>query len=254
MIVLREGFESFLIVAIISAYLRKVSLASLLPAVYWGIAVAVFASIALGFMIYRGVGNQPLLEGWSGVAAAVLVTWLVIHMWKTAPYMKRDMEHHLKQVTVHQPSTAAFWGVFVFTTLNISREGMETALLLIQIHSSQIVTGAALGLFCAVLMAFLWVRFSHLINLKLFFQVTAIYLLLFVIQILIYSFHEFTEAGIFPNSEALHKASEPYGPDGLYGKWYTLIMIAFCAVWFAAAWIQEKLTLKGPSVKPGVSP
>ena len=55
---------------------------------------------------------------------------------------------------------------------------------------------------------------STRVNLGLFFQVTAIFLLVFVAQLLIYGFHELTEANLFPNSEALHWATEPYGPDG----------------------------------------
>src|ERR1700674_4873769 len=41
--------------------------------------------------------------------------------------------------------------------------------------------------------------------------------LVFVVALVVYSFHEFTEAGVLPRSEALHLATEPYGPDGTYG-------------------------------------
>jgi hypothetical protein len=48
--------------------------------------------------------------------------------------------------------------------------------------------------------------------------VTAVFLLVFVVQLLIYGFHELTEANIFPLSQPLHDATEPYGPDGVYGQ------------------------------------
>ena len=67
-------------------------------------------------------------------------------------------------------------------------------------------------------MAWLWSRYGHRVNLGLFFQVTAVFLLVFVVQLLIYGFHELTEANIFPYSEPLHWATEPYGPDGRYGR------------------------------------
>ena len=133
-------------------------------------------------------------------------------------------------------------GVFIFTVLMIAREGMETALLLLQIHEPRIVAGVTLGVLAAAGMSFLWTRFSSLINLKLFFQVTAIFLLLFVGQILIYSFHEFTEAGIFPHSEALHAATEVFSPEGLYGKWFSLGMVFICAVWLCGAWCVSKFS------------
>ena len=65
--------------------------------------------------------------------------------------------------------------------------------------------------------------FGHLINVKRFFQVTGIFLLLFMVQVGIYSFHEFSEAGLLPNSEVLHHATEKFSPDGLYGKWFSPI-------------------------------
>ena len=73
-------------------------------------------------------------------------------------------------------------------------------------------------------------------------QVTAIFLLLFVGQILLYSFHEFTEAGVFPHSEVLHIATEPFSPQGLYGKWISLGMVFICACWLAGAWVAEKFS------------
>ena len=63
-----------------------------------------------------------------------------------------------------------------------------------------------------------------------FFQVTGIFLLLFMVQVGIYSFHEFAEAGLLPNSEFLHEATEKFSPDGLYGKWFSPIMIGICAL------------------------
>ena len=239
-IVLREGFEAFLIVAVILSYLKKTNRVTLIPAVYWGTGASIFASAWLGYLLYQGTASEPLLEGWTGLISAVLVSWFVIHMWRTAPHLKKDMEHRLAEKTMGKTTIAAFWGVLIFTTFMISREGMETALLLIQIHQPQIVTGITLGVLAAVAMALLWVRFSYLINLKLFFQVTAIFLLLFVVQILIYSFHEFTEAGLFPNSEALHVATEPFSPEGLYGKWFSLGMVFICGIWLAGAWLRDK--------------
>ncbi|HXV28057.1 MAG TPA: FTR1 family protein [bacterium] len=240
-VVFREGFEGFLIAAIILAYLKKTEKLSLLSAVYWGIAFSILASAVLGYLLWQGA-NGPLWEGIFGVISAVLIGWLVIHMWRTAAHLKEDMENHMTRATEEKTSKAAYFGTFLFTAFMISREGMETALLLMQIHEAQIVTGIFLGILSAASMAFLWARFGHLINLKRFFQVTSIFLLLFVVQIIIYSFHEFTEAGILPNSDWLHAVTEPYSPEGLYGKWFTLIMIAGCALWLLGAWAFDKIS------------
>ncbi len=62
---------------------------------------------------------------------------------------------------------------------------------------------------------------------------TAIFLLVFVVQLLIYGFHELTEANVFPNSERLHWATEPYGPDGIYGRYLTYLLVALPLAWLA---------------------
>src|SRR5689334_3776653 len=94
-ICLREGFESFLIVAITVAYLRKTERKWLSPAVYAGIAVSIVASSALGYFLSLGVMNQAFWEGVLGLVAVVVVGSLVVHMWRTGPRFKQKMEEHL---------------------------------------------------------------------------------------------------------------------------------------------------------------
>lgn len=246
-VVLREGFESFLIAAITLTYLRKTGRQWLSPAVYLGIAASVISSAALGFVLLRGV-NQPLWEGVLGVVAILLVGSLIVHMWKTAPHLKRDMERKLADLSSRGSNRWAFFGVFLFTLLMITREGMETALFLIQVHTMpQYLTGILLGLAAAVGVSWIWIRFSHLINLKTFFQVTSVFLLLFLIQIGIYAFHEFCEAGLFQNSDAWHAATEPFSPDGLYGKWFSLLMVAGSLSWLMVAGVVDRSRLRAQS-------
>lgn len=238
-IVFREGFEAFLTVAIILAYLRKTGRERLRPAVWWGIGASVIASGALGFLLMRV--NQPVWEGVFGLIAVVLVSSFVIHLWRTAPKMKQNMESRLGVVSSRASRVLAFTGVFLFTLLMITREGMETALMLIQVRSGRFALGAFLGLGAAALMSWTWAHYGHLINVKRFFQVTGIFLLLFALQIGIYSFHEFSEAGIFPNSEAIHLATEPYSPVGVYGRWFSVVMIGICACWLAGATLADRI-------------
>src|SRR5688572_14258258 len=127
-ITLREGLEAFLIIAISLAYLRKSDRSELIPAVHWGIATSVVLSIAAGWLFYQA-RNQALWEGLLALAAAVSVASLTIHMWRTAKRIKKDIEGRLHTSTM-KSGTAAFAGVFLFTLLMITREGMETALLM----------------------------------------------------------------------------------------------------------------------------
>ena len=57
------------------------------------------------------------------------------------------------------------------------------------------------------------------------------FLLIFVVQLLIYGFHELTEANIFPNSQPWHDATEPFGPDGVYGQYFTYLLVLLPLTW-----------------------
>src|SRR5215510_12140163 len=196
-VVFREGFESFLIVGIILAYLRRIGRHQLIPAMYWGIGASLIASAGLGYMLSKGV-NESLWEGIFGVATIVLVGSLVIHMWKAGAHMKRDMEGRLSRISAQSSKGWALAGVFLFTLVMITKEGMET------------------------------------------------FLLLFMVQIGIYSFHEFSEAGVLPNSAVLHEATEPLSPTGIYGSWFSIIAISVCAIWLIAAYVSDSLKRKSP--------
>jgi high-affinity iron transporter len=239
-IVFREGFEAFLTVAIIFAFLRKTGRDWLRPAVYWGIAVSVVASFALGWLLMRV--NQSLWEGILGLVAAVLVATFVIHVWRTAPRMKHDMEVRLDSVSSGTSRMLAIAGIFLFTVLMVTREGMETALMLIQVRNGRFILGSFLGLGAAALMSWGWAHYGHRINIKRFFQVTGLFLLLFTVQIVFYAIHELSEAGVIPNSEAIHNATEPFSPVGVYGKWFSVLMVGLCAAWLGSMAITDHFT------------
>src|SRR5215831_13195896 len=236
-ITLREGLEAFLIVAISLAYLKKTGRRELVPAVHWGIGASVLLSIAAGVLLSRA-RNQSLWEGILGIAAAFLVASLTVHMWRAGRHMKKDIEGKLAASSL-KAGAGALWGVFAFTLLMITREGMETAMLmnalLFQVRTVNIVAGAFGGTIVAACIAFLWSRYGHRVNLARFFQVTAIFLLVFVAQLLIYGFHELAEANVLPNSEVLHGATEPYGPDGIYGHYLTYMLVALPLAWLAVS-------------------
>ena len=244
-ITLREGLEAFLIVAISLAYLKKTGRGDLAPAVRWGIVIAIVVSVGAGVLL-GAARNQSLWEAVLALVAAVSVTTLVVHMWRTGRRMKKLIEGRIES-SAAKAGAAAFAGVLGFTVLMITREGMETALLmntlLFQIKAPAIIGGAVAGTLSAATVAWLWSRYGHRVNLSRFFQVTAIFLLVFVVQLLIYSFHEFMEANIgIPNSEALHWATEPFGPDGRYGQMLTYLLVALPMGWLLVSNVFTRRT------------
>ncbi len=248
-ITLREGLEAFLIVALSLAWLRREGRRDLIPAIHWGIALSVLLSVGAGVLLERAA-NQALWEGVLAIVAAVLVGTLTVHMWRAARRMKGEIEGRLRASSL-KSGRAAFAGVLLFTVLMITREGMETALLmsalLLQAGGGAILAGAAAGTLCAACLAWCWSRYGHRINLARFFQVTAVFLLVFVVQLLIYGFHELTEAGMLPNSDALHWATEPYGPDGQYGRWLSYMLVIMPMAWLAWSTLRKRTSPPRPA-------
>ena len=234
-ITLREGLEAFLIIAISLAYLKKTGRRALLPAVHWGIGVSVLVSIAAGILFARA-SNQALWEGVLAVVAAVLVASLTVHMWRAGRRIKAEIEGRLAASTA-KTGLAAFAGVFGFTVLMITREGMETALLMnaliFQVKSADVIGGAVAGTAIAAFVAYLWSRYGHRVNLARFFQATAVFLFVFVIQLLIYGFHELTEANVLALDQWWHDVTEPYGPDGVYGQYLSYMLVVLPVAWLA---------------------
>lgn len=230
-ITLREGFEAFLIVAISLAYLRKSGRDGLRSAVHWGVGAALAIS-ALGGYVLFSAANQEWLDGPLAMIAAVSVTWMVVHMWRVGRRMKGDIEGRLRTSSV-KPGTAAFMGVFLFTLLMVSREGIETALLLMQLRETMhLIVGAVLGVSGAAGVAWLWSRYGHRINLGLFFQVTAIFLFVFVVQLVIQGAHEMAEQHFLPYSDAIHSATEAWGPDSPFGHLLSYLLVILPLGWF----------------------
>src|SRR5499427_8401332 len=244
-VTLREGFEAFLIVAISLSYLRKSGRESLTGAVHWGIGVAVAVSALGGYLLYNAA-NQEWLDGPLAMVAAISVTWMVVHMWRAGRRMKGDIESHLRESSV-KPGAAAFAGVFLFTLLMVTREGVETSLLLMQLRETvHLVLGAAIGVAGAAAIAWLWSRYGHRVNLALFFQVTAIFLFVFVVQLVIAGTHEMSEQGYLPFSEQIHAATESWGPDSAFGHMLTFLLVILPAAWLAL----KAMTSRQPMIQP----
>jgi len=229
-ITLREGIEAFLIVAISLSYLRHSGRTGLVSAVHWGLAAAVAVSALGGYLLFNAA-NQEWLEGPLALVAAASVTWMVVHMWRVGRRMKGAIEGRLQSST-ERPGVAAFTGVFLFTLLMVSREGVETALLLMQLRqTTHLVVGALVGVAGAAALAWLWSRYGRRINLALFFQVTAIFLFVFVVQLVIFGVHEMSEQQYLPSSEIIHRATESWGPDSPFGHLLTYLLVVLPLAW-----------------------
>jgi high-affinity iron transporter len=242
-ITLREGIEAFLIVAIAAAYLRKTGRQALLPAVWAGTAVALLLSLAVGGWLLE-YAVQPIWEGWLAAVAAVLVISMAVYMNGAGKRMGAEIGARIDAAAL-KPGAGAWLGVFLFVVLMISREGVETAFMTVAVAKNEgneaLVAGALIGIALAAALAWAWLRWGRRVNLALFFQATSIFLILFSLQLLLYAFHEFTEAEALPLDNAWwHMATEEWA-EGKYAKIYSALMVLAPIAWIVWAQFKKRL-------------
>jgi high-affinity iron transporter len=232
MVSFREGLEAFLIVSVTLLYLRQTGRSRLIGALRWATVAAAVFSVGLGVVLARIGGLSSLNEAWLASAAFALVLSCTVHMLRHGKQIAGQIRDRLDAADAGHglaPSVA----VFLFVFLMISREGVEAATVLASLASSvalrHLAWGGALGVLLAALLALAWSHYGKRVNLQRFFQVTAIFMVLFSIQLLVYAAHEFTEAGAVPwiDNARWHVLTEPYGPEGNIGAGlsYSLVLV-----------------------------
>ncbi len=242
-IALREGIEAFLIVALTLSYLARTGRRELAKAVYAALGVSVATCAAAGFLFSKAA-NQPLWEGILALAAAALVGSLLVYMKRVSARLKSDIESRIESRAGASTPARAFWGVFVFVLLMITREGMETALLIatafFQLKSSAVLVGLGAGLVGAAAIGFLWTRLGRGVPLKTLLNVSAVFLAIFVVQLVLYGVHELSEAQLFPASQAIHDATETLGPDGRIGRLLAYALAVIPTAWLLGIWWKRR--------------
>lgn len=191
-ITLREGVEAALVVGIVLAYLKKAKQTSLNPWVYAGVAAGLVTSALVGVLfsgMIQALGSlnpqyslvvEPLLEGVFSVMAIALLSWMLIWMTQQARLMKSQVEGAIDAALERKQGTG--WGIFGLLFFAILREGFETVLFIAAKFQQGIVPaiGALGGLLVAVGIGMLLFLCGVKINLRLFFQIMGVLLLLIV--------------------------------------------------------------------------
>lgn len=246
-IMLREGLESFIVVAIIITYLLRTSRRDLLPAAWLGVAAAVVAS-AVGTYFLAEFGENTLQEGITCIVAALLTGTMVVWMWKTGRYLRRDIEAQIDTASSSERRRGFAWpalGVFLAAFVLIAREGAEAAFLLVGLAQGnsvgQAFVGAVAGFLLSLGFGAFWLQNSRRMNLGVFFQVTGLFLLIFVAQLLLTGVHEMAEAGMMPYARSVHEATEPWVEQGVIARWITVLMVALPGAWLVALSLKHRL-------------
>jgi len=200
-IALREGIEAALIVGIMLGYLKKVGAKALTRPVYFGIGLGVLASIGVaGFFLLLRVEFEgrfeQLFEGVTMLVAAVILTTMIIWMRNNSKTYSDNLREKVEAALTKRQS----YGLASLAFVSIWREGIETVLFLgsASFTSSgvQLLVGGGLGLGLAVIIGVAIMKYSVRLDLRTFFNVTGILLILFAAGLVGRGILEFQEAGV----------------------------------------------------------
>jgi high-affinity iron transporter len=201
---LREGFEASLIVGIVLAFLNRTGRREGFVPVWIGTLSALLLSVITAGLLFvvgaelHGRG-EALFEGGAMLFAAALLTWMIFWMRRQARTIKRELEAQVE----HALATGSFMALALVAFFGVLREGVETALFLFGTveGSNRLVasTSATIGLVGAVLLGYAFYRGAARLNLRRFFSVTSVLLLVFAAWLLAQGLHSLAKAGVFPH-------------------------------------------------------
>jgi high-affinity iron transporter len=225
----REGLEASLIVGIVLGYLAKTENRRYFGLIWLGTAAAVAASVATGATLFFTVGElegraEQIFEGLAMLSAVAVLTWMIFWMRKQAANIKRELEARLASA-IAAGSALGLASVVFFAVL---REGWETALFLFAIgeSSSPLATaiGAAVGLAISISLGVAIYMGSRRLDLRQFFTVTGLLLIVFAAGLLAHATHEFQEAGLLPTViEHLWNTNSAVSENSHFGKFLTAL-------------------------------
>lgn len=187
-ITLREGVEAALVVGIVLACLQKAKRPHLDRWVYLGVLAGLLVSVIIGASfgwLIQALGSaspvaESLLEGGFSAIAIVLLSWMLVWMTQQARFLKTQVEGVVNQALEQRQGAA--WGVFWLIFIAVLREGFETVVFVAGRFQQGLLPtlGALSGLLAAAAIGVLLFRWGIKLNLRLFFQVMGVLLLLVV--------------------------------------------------------------------------
>ena len=209
-IMLREGVESALVIGIIIVLLRRTDRRDLERPVFFGLGLAIIASIGAAIILNLLHINEEVYEGVLYLVSALFVSSMILWMHRKSKTLYADIKsrvEHTVESTASGRSLKEVWGLGVFTFFMIFREGVEAVMLLsaVSLTTEAMLSfiGSFIGLAISVIFCVMFIRGSLHVNLRGFFVATEWILGILIIQLLFNGYHEFAEAGIVPSTRSM---------------------------------------------------
>ncbi|PKU26649.1 iron uptake transporter permease EfeU [Telmatospirillum siberiense] len=209
LIMLREGLEAALIVGIVASYLKQTGRTQWLPAIWSGIGLACLLCLGIGLGLDLISAEFPqkqqeMFEAAVGLIAVGILTSMVFWMKKAGHSVKSQLHGAIDEAL--RPGArqgAALVGMVFFA---VAREGLEAVFFLLavfqQSSGSGPVIGAAAGLLAAAATGYGLYYGGMRLNLRLFFRITGLFILVVAAGLLSGSVRALHEAGLWNGLQA----------------------------------------------------
>ena len=211
-IYLREGIEASMIVAILLSYLKQINKREHFRDVFLGVAAACVLIVAGGVAAYllidqyNGSNVQTYFETVTYLVAAAFLTVMTFWMHKHA----RTMSAELRARGEVALSRGNRFGLGVLAFQAVGREGLETMVFTLALvfagsrqaptpnHGRLLLVGAMAGLVVALILAFAMYRLGAKLNLRRFFRVLGVLLMVFAAGLLADAVQNLQQLGWLP--------------------------------------------------------
>ena len=203
LITFREGLEAALIVGIVLGVLRQLGQPARSRPVWAGVLAATAVSVVAGLILNAmGVAlegrAEQVFEGVAMLLAASVLTWMIFWMQRQGSQIQVELENDVRRAV----QAGSGWTLFSLAFFAVAREGIETVLFLtasaIGATAAQTLIGGAIGLTAAVLIGWLMFAVGKRLNVRVFFRVTGVLLVLFAAGLVAHGVHELQEAALLP--------------------------------------------------------
>jgi len=201
-IMFREALEAALVISIISTYLAKIGRKEQIKYLWYGTIIAIVASLALGgsiLVIYSTLSGiaEEIFEGVTSLIAAGVLTFMIVWMAKNAKSLKKEIQQRIDSTLTGRQ----IFGIASLAFIVVFREGLETVLFLTALVITD-PTGSIIGISTAlvsvsVLAMLIW-KGAYRLDVRKFFKVTSIVLVIFAAGLTAFGIHELNEAGVIP--------------------------------------------------------
>ncbi len=205
LLVLREGFEATLLVAIVLAYLVKIGRSVDTRGVWYGIAAAAGLSAMVGMVMFATASSLAgdrgeIFKGVTMWIAVAVLTYMVLWMRRQSRTVAADLRRGIDEAVKKGSSVLA---LATLAFVMVFREGLETTLFMFGVTQAssplQVLVGGTLGLIGAVGLGYAVYVGGLRLNLGAFFKATGLLLLVVAAGLFAHGMAMLESASLIPS-------------------------------------------------------